>query len=240
MRRAYPARVPGILVVDDDPTLREVLQAYLAADGLDTHEASDGPGALRIADQVQPDLVLLDLSLPGLDGLEVFRRLRLRHAGMPVLMVTARGGEAERILGLEIGADDYITKPCSPREVVLRVRSVLRRAESHSAGPTTAGGHLVQDDNLIIDRRARTATLSGAALELTTREFDLLAHFVAHPGVAFTRTELMRQVWGWEFGDETTVTVHVRRLREKVETDSARPTRIVTVWGVGYRWDAAP
>lgn len=206
--------------------------AYLVAGGFEAHEACDGPSALTVAAREKPDLVLLDLSLPGLDGLEVFRQLRLRHAVMPVVMVTARGEEADRILGLEVGADDYIGKPCSPREVVLRVRSVLRRS-----APVAADDARVQDGPLLVDRSARTVTLSGRSVELTAREFDLLAFFIGHPGIAYPRPQLLREVWGWEYGDETTVTVHVRRLREKIEEDPAAPTRIVTVWGIGYRWD---
>lgn len=221
-----------ILVVDDDATVREVLVDYLHAAGFATAEAADGPAALGLAVDQRPDLVLLDLTLPGLDGLEVFRRLRAHQGATPVIMLTARSEEPDRILGFEVGADDYVAKPFSPREVVLRVQSILRRAAA-SAGPATPLG----DADLVLDPAARRAHLTGAELALTAREFDLLVFLVSHPGVAFSREELMREVWGWEFGDSSTVTVHVRRLREKVEPDPTTPVRLATVWGVGYRWD---
>lgn len=222
-----------MLLVDDDTTVREVVADYLRRAGVDVVEAADGHEALEHAATRTPDLVILDLMLPGLDGLEVFRRLRADSIGIPVLMLTARGDEEDRVLGLEMGADDYVAKPFSPRELVLRVQSLLRRsvAAPHRPGP-------ISDGDLALDPTARTVTLKGAPLPLTTREFDLLAHFLAAPGRAWSREELMRQVWGWEFGDESTVTVHVRRLREKVEEDSANPARLVTVWGAGYRWDS--
>ena len=221
-----------ILVVDDDATVREVLVDYLNAAGFTTAEAADGPTAVALAADQRPDLVLLDLTLPGLDGLEVFRRLRAGQGATPVIMLTARAEEPDRILGFEVGADDYVAKPFSPREVVLRVQSILRR----SAAPAGASAPL-SDADLVLDPAARRAQLAGAELALTAREFDLLAFLMAHPGVAFSREELMREVWGWEFGDSSTVTVHVRRLREKVERDATTPVRLATVWGVGYRWD---
>ena len=222
-----------VLVVDDDPTVREVVATYLRRDGLDVLEAGDGPTALAVDDAHRPDLVVLDLMLPGLDGLEVFRRLRARRGGVPVVMLTARGEEADRVLGLEVGADDYVAKPFSPRELVLRVQALLRRAT-----PPAAAVALLTDGDLQIDVRARVVTRAGQPLALTAREFDLLRHLVATAGTVWSRTQLMNDVWGWEYGDESTVTVHVRRLREKVERDPAKPTRLVTVWGVGYRWDA--
>jgi DNA-binding response OmpR family regulator len=180
-----------------------------------------------------PDLVVLDLMLPGLSGLEVCRRLRAAGP-VPIVMLTALGEEEDRILGLEMGADDYITKPFSPRELVLRVSSVLRRARS--AHPVNQAPPII-DDGLMVDAAARRAVLDGQELALTVREFELLAFLIRHPGRAFTRGELLEQVWGWTFGDHSTVTVHVRRLREKVETDPTVPRRIATVWGVGYRYD---
>ncbi|MFE9286059.1 MULTISPECIES: response regulator transcription factor [Streptomyces] len=230
-----PARV---LVVDDDPTVAEVVAGYLERAGHVVDRAGDGPTALELAGAHRPDLVVLDLMLPGMDGLEVCRRLR--GAGpVPVVMLTARGDEDDRILGLEVGADDYVTKPFSPRELVLRVESVLRRTRPApgarppvEAGPPSAGG-------LAVDPAARRATKDGTELALTLREFDLLAFFLRHPGRAFAREELMREVWGWDFGDLSTVTVHVRRLRGKVEDDPARPALVQTVWGVGYRFDPA-
>ncbi|MDO4783959.1 MAG: response regulator transcription factor [Propionibacteriaceae bacterium] len=225
--------MPRILVVDDDPTVREVVVSYLRAADFEVYEAVDGLDALASAQQHRPDLVVLDLSLPRLDGLEVFRRLRQDHGSTPVVMLTARGEEPDRILGLEIGADDYIAKPFSPRELVLRVRSVLRRTQA----PVTAD--VIADADLELSVTSRSVRLRGQPIGLASREFDLLHHFVCHPGVAFTREELMREVWGWEFGDQTTVTVHVRRLREKIEDDPSAPRRLVTVWGRGYRWDAS-
>ncbi|MFF4843598.1 response regulator transcription factor [Streptomyces collinus] len=231
-----PGPPPGtrgrVLVVDDDPTVAEVVAGYLDRAGYTVDRAADGPAALERAAAHRPDLVVLDLMLPGMDGLEVCRRLR-EHGPVPVVMLTARGDEEDRVLGLEVGADDYVTKPFSPRELVLRVDSVLRRARpaEHPRGPFGAAG-------LSVDPAARRATKNGAELALTLREFDLLAFLLRHPGRAFAREELMREVWGWDFGDLSTVTVHVRRLRGKVEDDPARPRLIRTVWGVGYRFDA--
>ena len=226
-----------ILVVDDDATVREVLVDYLNAAGFTTAEAADGPTAVALAADQRPDLVLLDLTLPGLDGLEVFRRLRAGQGATPVIMLTARAEEPDRILGFEVGADDYVVKPFSPRELALRVRSVLRRTEPRTAAESDP---VLVDGDLRVDTAARSATQGGSPLSLTTREFDLLSHLLANPGRAMSREDLLRDVWGWDFGDLSTVTVHVRRLREKVEIDPASPSRLVTVWGVGYRWDPAP
>ncbi|MDB1088615.1 response regulator transcription factor [Streptomyces sp. ACA25] len=220
-----------VLVVDDDPTVTEVVTTYLDRAGFLVDRASDGPGALDRAAATPPDLVVLDLMLPGLDGLQVCRRLRAKGP-VPVVMLTARGDEEDRILGLEVGADDYVTKPFSPRELVLRVASVLRRT-----GPAAPGGELLHGGGITLDPAARYARDARGLLTLTLREFDLLAHFLRHPGRAFSREELMTTVWGWDFGDLSTVTVHVRRLRHKVEHDPARPRLITTVWGVGYRFD---
>ncbi|MEW2292950.1 response regulator transcription factor [Streptomyces sp. NPDC006743] len=227
-----------VLVVDDDPTVSEVVAGYLDRAGFAVDVAADGPAAVARAAMRPPDLVVLDLMLPGMDGLEVCRRLR-RDGPLPVIMLTARGDEEDRILGLEVGADDYVTKPFSPRELVLRVASVLRRAAAGggaAARDEAAGGRLSAGP-LDLDRSARRATRDGSELPLTAREFDLLEYFLRHPGRATGREELMREVWGWEFGDLSTVTVHVRRLREKIEDDPARPRLISTVWGVGYRFD---
>ncbi|MFE9771809.1 response regulator transcription factor [Streptomyces sp. NPDC005931] len=220
-----------VLVVDDDPTVAEIVTGYLDRAGYVVDRAGDGPDALARAAAHWPDLVVLDLMLPGMDGLEVCRRMR-GHGPVPVIMLTARGDEDDRILGLEVGADDYVTKPFSPRELVLRVESVLRRARP----PATASGTL-RAGGLSVDPAARRATKNGAELALTIREFDLLAFLLKNPGRAYAREELMREVWGWDFGDLSTVTVHVRRLRGKVEDDPARPRLIQTVWGVGYRFD---
>jgi two-component system, OmpR family, response regulator ResD len=232
-----PDPLGRVLVIDDDPTLREVVSDYLRRAGLDVAEASDGLAALALAEAAAPDLVVLDLMLPGIDGLEVCRRLRAAHPGVAVVMLTARGEEEDRIAGFEVGADDYVVKPFSPRELTLRVQSVLRRASAQPAAIVDVAGEMLVDDDLVVNVSARTATLADAALPLTNREFDLLAFLMRHPERAFTRELLLRGVWGWDFGDQTTVTVHARRLREKVEQNPAEPTRLVTVRGVGYRWD---
>ncbi|GFH37578.1 response regulator [Streptomyces pacificus] len=225
----------NILVVDDDPTVAEVVTGYLERAGYAVARAADGPGALEAAGEQWPDLVVLDLMLPGMDGLEVCRRLRGRGP-VPVVMLTARGDEDDRILGLETGADDYVTKPFSPRELVLRVESVLRRGRAGAAG--AAGGPVLSCAGITVDPPARRVVKNGAEVGLTLREFDLLLHLMRHRGLAIGRERLMREVWGWDFGDLSTVTVHVRRLRGKIEDDPARPRLIHTVWGVGYRFDA--
>ena len=223
-----------ILVVDDDHTVREVVVSYLRAGGHTVDEAADGERALRSMRERPADLVVLDLMLPGIDGLEVCRRLR-EQGDVPVIMLTALGDETDRVVGLQQGADDYVTKPFSPRELVLRVDSVLRRAGERA----TVKLETVRDGDLVVDAARHVATLGERTLALTAREFDLLGFLVARPGLVFSRDQLLSEVWGWSFGDQSTVTVHVRRLREKVEQDPTRPVRLVTVWGVGYRWDAA-
>jgi len=222
----------SILVVDDDPTVSDVVRRYLERAGYAVTLSADGHDALAAYERNRPDLVVLDLMLPGLDGLEVCRRLRSSASGVPIVMLTALGEEADRVLGLQLGADDYVTKPFSPRELVLRVQSVLRRA---SVRPDPVPETL-SDDGLEVDVARRVARLDGVELALTVREFDLLVFLMRHPGRAFKRAELLEAVWGWTFGDQSTVTVHVRRLREKVEADPANPGRILTVWGVGYRY----
>jgi len=224
-----------VLVVDDDPTVSDVVRRYLERDGFSVGLAADGPAALVAFGAQRPDLVVLDLMLPGLDGLEVCRRMRAADPALPVVMLTALGEESDRVLGLEIGADDYVTKPFSPRELVLRVRSVLRRTVP--AEPESPA--LMTDGDLVVDPARRIVRLRGAEIALTVREFDLLVFLMRHPGRVFRRAELLEQVWGWTFGDQSTVTVHMRRLREKVEDNPAEPTRIVTVWGVGYRYEYA-
>ena len=222
-----------VLVVDDDPTVREVVVSYLRAADHDVVEAGDGESALERHRDAPQDLVVLDLMLPGIDGIEVCRRLR-QDGDVPVIMLTALGEETDRVVGLEVGADDYVTKPFSPRELVLRVDSVLRRAG------TPATPRRLVDGDLVVDEAGHAAYRDGEPLPLTGREFDLLRFLLAHPGMAYSREELLEQVWGWSFGDRSTVTVHVRRLREKVEPDPTQPVRLQTVWGVGYRWEAAP
>ncbi|MFB9371480.1 response regulator transcription factor [Kitasatospora sp. NPDC001664] len=229
-----PAPTARILVVDDDPTVAEVVTGYLLRAGFQVDRAADGPSALAAAAAHRPDLVVLDLMLPGIDGLEVCRRLRERPdgAGLPVVMLTAKGDEADRVLGLELGADDYVTKPFSPRELTLRVQSVLRRGPARAPQPA-----VLSAGDLLLDPVGRRSFRAGRELSLTLREFDLLEFLLRHPGTAFSREELMREVWGWEFGDRSTVTVHIRRLREKIEDDPAAPELITTVWSVGYRFD---
>ncbi|MGH3949280.1 MAG: response regulator transcription factor [Pseudonocardiaceae bacterium] len=222
-----------VLVVDDDETVRDVVRRYLEVAGYAVDLAADGAEGLRRFHETPADLVVLDVMMPGVDGLEVCRRLR-RVSQVPVVMLTALGEEENRIAGLQLGADDYVTKPFSPRELVLRVGSVLRRARSVAQSLAAA---VPADGGIRLDLVGRRATVDGNELSLTIREFDLLAFFLSHQGKVFTRVELLEQVWGWDFGDHSTVTVHVRRLREKIEADPANPARLATVWGVGYRYD---
>ncbi|HET7234958.1 MAG TPA: response regulator transcription factor [Actinomycetota bacterium] len=221
-----------ILVVDDEPMVREVLARYLEKEGFEVRTAEDGEQALTEFEASTPNLVLLDLMLPRIDGLEVFRRMRER-APAAVIMLTAKGEETDRVVGLELGADDYVTKPFSPREVVARVRAVLRRTGS-------ALGHadVVEFDGVRIDGPRREVTRGGQPIHLTRKEFDLLELLASNPGRTFTRVELLDEVWdfAWD-GDTSTVTVHVRRLREKIERDPSSPRHLVTVWGVGYRFE---
>ena len=223
----------SILVVDDDPTVREVVVSYLRAGNHECREAADGEAALAAIRERMADLVVLDVMLPGIGGLEVCRRLR-QSGGVPIVMLTALGAEVDRVTGLELGADDYVTKPFSPRELVLRVDSVLRRAGEK---PGAEDERLV-DGDLVVDSSEHVVTRGGHRLALTAREFDLLRFLVRNTGVAYTREQLLSEVWGWSFGDQSTVTVHVRRLREKVEPDPRKPVRLATVWGHGYRWEA--
>ncbi len=227
--------VQSVLVVDDEPRIVEVVQKYLAREGFQVATARDGEAALATFSAHNPDLIVLDLMLPKVDGLEVFRRLRAKSS-VPVIMLTAKGEETDRIVGLELGADDYITKPFSPRELVARVKAVLRRASAGSILDT--GERPITRGDLRIDPRARSVEAQGKAVELTSKEFDLLWFLASHPGQVFTRTQLLDHVWGYEFyGDASTVTVHVRRVREKIEPDAADPRYITTVWGVGYKFE---
>jgi DNA-binding response OmpR family regulator len=225
--------VSRVLVVDDDPTVSDVVSRYLTRDGHEVEVVSDGLLALRAATVTLPDLMVLDLMLPTMSGLEVCRRVR-ELGPVPVIMLTARSDEADRVTGLELGADDYVTKPFSPRELALRVEAVLRRTHADLLGTDSTR---LADGDLVIDPAAHHATLDDAALSLTAREYDLLVFLLRHPRVVFTREQLFKRVWGWSFGDVSTVTVHVRRLREKIEVDPSRPRRLVTVWGVGYRYE---
>jgi two-component system response regulator ResD len=222
-----------VLVVDDEPMVRDVLARYLAHEGFEVDVAADGQEALERVEDAEPDLVLLDLMLPRVDGYEVFRTLRERGTVMPVIMLTARGEETDRIVGLEFGADDYVTKPFSPREVVARVRAVLRRTAPPADAPA-----VLAFDGLEIDTGRREVAVRGEPVRLTRKEFDLLLYLASSPGVTFSRTRLLEDVWdfAWD-GDPQTVTVHVRRLREKIEDDPSAPRRLLTVWGVGYRFE---
>ena len=225
-----------VLVVEDDPAVRDVVRRYLERDGHRVTLASDGTAALDAADETV-DLVVLDVMLPGIDGLQVCRRLRdgvSGRADVPVIMLTALGEEDDRIAGLTLGADDYVTKPFSPRELSLRVTSVLRRAAN---GSDRSGPETLDDGDLVVELPSRRVTLRGDELSLTLREFDLLTFLLGHPGEAFSRAELLDRVWGWSFGDHSTVTVHIKRLRHKIENDPSMPRRIATVYGLGYRYD---
>jgi DNA-binding response OmpR family regulator len=227
-----------VLVVDDDPTVSDVVRRYLEQEGCAVRLVGDGLAALAAVDAEMPDIVILDLMMPGIDGLEVCRRLRREAPDLPVVMLTALGEESDRVVGLEVGADDYVTKPFSPRELVLRVRSVLRRTTAApAASPSSA---MVVDGDLTADTGRRIARLGGEVLPLTLREFELLVFLMRHPARAWSRAELLDKVWGWQIGDHSTVTVHVRRLREKIEADPASPRRILTAWGVGYRYERVP
>jgi two-component system, OmpR family, response regulator ResD len=223
----------SVLVVDDEPTIGEVVSRYLKRAGYQTRVAANGHAAVAAAAEQRPDLVVLDLMLPGIDGLEVMRRIReADHRRTAIILLTAKGEESDRVVGLRLGADDYVVKPFSPAELVARVDAVLRRLD-------TAPEHEppLRFDGLEIDPAARRVHVDDAEVALTQREFDLLVFFARHPGQAFTRNQLMDQVWQYSFySDTSTVTVHIRRLRAKIEPDPAEPRFIETVWGVGYRF----
>jgi two-component system, OmpR family, response regulator ResD len=223
----------SVLVVDDEPTIAEVVSRYLARAGYDVRTAGDGKHALRMVSDSRPDLVVLDLMLPGLNGLEVMRRVReLDRDRVAIILLTAKGEESDRVVGLRLGADDYIVKPFSPSELVARVDAVLRRVDTApDSGPP------LEFAGLVIDPAARRVLVDSAEVMLTQREFELLLFVARHPGHAFTRQELIDRVWHYSFyTDTSTVTVHVRRLRAKLERDPARPRYLETVWGVGYRF----
>ena len=226
-----------VLVVDDDLTIAGVVGDYLQDAGLETRHAADGQSALSLVREWSPDIVVLDLMLPGIDGLEVCQRLRAEREGqppVPVIMLTALGEEGDRVAGLETGADDYVTKPFSPRELTLRIQAVLRRTAAQQDTPPPPP---FRAGSFEVDIAARRIRQNDHELALTVREFDLLAFFITHSGQAFTRPQLLEQVWGWSFGDLSTVTVCVRRLREKLEENPTSPAHLQTVWGVGYRWE---
>ena len=227
--------VATVLVAEDDPTVSGVLQAYLVQAGLNAIVCAEGPTALAEWTRRRPDVVILDVMLPGMSGLDVLRRRRADDDGAAVMILSALGDEDDRLLGLDLGADDYMVKPFSPREAVGRVQAMLRRTER--LGSQALVPRRLTTRGLDLDLSARRVVVDDHEIGLTPREFDLLAYLMAHPGQAFTKEQLLRRVWGWDFGDTSTVTVHVRRLREKVETDPSDPKLVVTARGAGYRFD---
>ena len=249
MTHADSAAPKSILVVDDEATIREVIRRYLERDGFLVREAADGYAALDALAEALPDLIVLDLMLPGIDGLTLTRQIRTRPAApaagkptaerearqrVPIVMLTARGETSDRIRGLDTGADDYLAKPFSPQELVSRIRAVLRR----TAETTEPAGQAQDFGALRIDLGARSVTIAAQPVALTAKEFDLLWFLARHPRQVFSRSQLLDSVWGEEFyGDAATVTVHIRRLREKIEADASAPRYVVTVWGVGYKFD---
>ena len=224
---------PLVLLVEDDETVSEVVERYLEREGFRVEVVSDGADAVSRFDE-KVDVIVLDIMLPSMDGLEVCRRLRSTSA-VPIIMLTALGEESDRIMGLELGADDYLAKPFSPRELTARVKSVLRRANGTLA-PQVAQGEL-KAGAITLNLDAHEVAVAGDPIVLTSREFELLAWLMTHPKRVFTREELLERVWGYSYGDKSTVTVHVRRLREKIEADPAQPRHVATVWGLGYRFD---
>jgi DNA-binding response OmpR family regulator len=227
----YALVMGSILVVDDEPVVRDVLSRYLTREGYTVSEANDGEEALSAIRNEQPQAVVLDLMLPRLSGLDVLKLVRL-ESDLPVIILSARASEAERISGLQLGADDYIVKPYSPREVVERVRAVLRRSESRQSG------RRIRHGDLVVDGERREVLLSGQVVHTTRKEFALLHVLACHPGRTLSRADLLEDVWGYEWiGPTDTVTVHVRRLRSKIEADPSNPRHLITVHGVGYRFD---
>jgi two-component system, OmpR family, response regulator ResD len=226
----------SVLVVDDEPSISEVVSLYLRRAGYSVRVANNGQVALQEIARALPDLIILDVMLPEVDGLEITRRLRAQ-GDTPIILLTARREETDRILGLELGADDYVVKPFSPQELVSRVRAVLRRTRSAERRPET-GGETLQFANLSIDPATRLVTVRGMELMLTAKEFDLLWFLATHPRQVFNRDQLLDRVWGeTQYIDPSTVTVHVRRLREKLEADPSNPQHVHTVWGVGYKFE---
>ncbi|MEM7034441.1 MAG: response regulator transcription factor [Chloroflexota bacterium] len=227
--------MPHILVVDDEPNIREVVELYMRREGYNVSVAADGEAALQIVAETPPDLIILDLMMPKMGGLEMTRILRNNNLNIPIIMLTAKGEEEDKLYGFESGADDYLAKPFSPRELVARVKAVFRRV-GDSVQETTKSEAL-QIGELIIDPVAHSVSVAGNAITLTVKEFDLLWFLANSPSQVFTRDQLLDKVWGYNFfGDASTVTVHVRRLREKIEANPAKPVYILTVWGVGYKF----
>ncbi len=227
---------PRILVIEDDATVTDVVSRYLERDGFEVETASDGARGVTRALSAPPDLIVLDLMLPGIDGFEVFRQVR-EVMPIPIIMLTARGQESDRVMGLELGADDYVAKPFSPRELTARIKSVLRRVRGSSPDTELATSGTLTAGDISVDVPGWQVQVAGQPVALTVREFELLAFLMLNPHRVFRREELLERVWGYTHGDTSTVTVHVRRLREKVESDAASPLHIQTVWGVGYRFE---
>ncbi|HRN51024.1 MAG TPA: response regulator transcription factor [Anaerolineales bacterium] len=226
-----------VLVVEDDAAIREALTYNLTREGYEVESVGDGAAALAAARTYTPDVLILDLMLPGMDGFEVTRALR-KDNNVPILMLTARDDEIDRVLGLEMGADDYLTKPFSMRELLARVKAMLRRVEMEHSAAAPRAGETVASGNLIIDKTRHEVTLDGSVLDLKPKEFELLLFLMQNRGRAYTREQLLEQVWGWEFsGGSRTVDVHVRWLRSRIEADAENPQRIITVRGVGYRFE---
>ena len=228
---------PRVLVVDDEPIVAEVVGRYLRRDGFAVTIATDGPLGLQAALEAEerPHIIVLDVMLPGIDGLEVCRRLRQEHVTVPIILLTARSDEADRVGGLGIGADDYVVKPFSPAELVARVKAQLRRVQFDTQPP---GDGQLRGGEVELDPTNRSLKVRGQSVTLTAKEFDLLHYLMAHPGEVFSRDDLLDEVWDQNFaGGPATVTVHIRRLREKVERDPSRPSHLKVVWGTGYKFD---
>ncbi len=239
------AKQQTIFIIDDEATIREVVRKYLEREGFAVAEAETGPQALGLLREVKADLILLDIMLPGLDGFDIARSLRgaeeftalSLNGDIPIIMLTSRGSESDRIAGFELGIDDYVVKPFSPRELVARVKAVLRRAMPPGENETEKP---IIFNSMSIDALRRAVTVKERSIVLTAKEFELLWLMARHPQQVFTREQLLNRVWGYEFyGDESTVTVHIRRLREKIEPDPSNPTYVQTVWGVGYKFEPA-
>jgi DNA-binding response OmpR family regulator len=225
-----------VLLVDDDPVLADMVLRYLRRDGYEVEWVADGALVVDCVTRDGPDLVILDLLLPNRDGRELCREVR-RRSNVPILMLTALGGESDRVAGFEAGADDYLAKPFSVRELVLRVRAILRRTQAAGdPGERTDTDNIVADGDLTVDFSSGEVRRGGELITLTGRERDLLVFLLRHPQDVFSRQQLLEQVWGWSHGDPSIVTVQVRRLREKIETNPNQPERILTVWGIGYRY----
>jgi DNA-binding response OmpR family regulator len=234
-----------ILVVDDELTVRRVIKQYLEKEGYEVIEADNGGQALNLLHQETPDLMILDIMLPGIDGFTIIRSLRQpvesnSVMSIPIIMLTARTQEIDRITGFELGTDDYVTKPFSPRELVMRVKALLRRTSTSDNKQSIETAPPIVFGNFHLDPNTRTVEKAGQSIELTHKEFELLFFLASHPRHVFTRTQLLDKVWGYDFyGDDSNVTVHIHRLREKIEADPAKPQYIHTVWGVGYKFEAS-